>query len=37
MFAVLDRFDIALAHAHARNREETKTVCKSRCLTRFPR
>ena len=26
MFNVLDRFDIAIAHAHARNRKETKTV-----------
>lgn len=36
MFAVLDRFDIALAHAHARNREETKTVWRIKMPDAFP-
>jgi Nucleotide-diphospho-sugar transferase len=36
MFTVLDRFDIALAHAHARNRIETRAVWRSELPDAFP-
>ena len=36
MFDILDRFDIAIAHAHARNRKETKTVWHFHIPDAFP-
>ena len=36
MFDILDRFDIAIAHAHARNRKETKTVWHFQIPDAFP-
>ena len=36
MFKVLDRFDIAIAHAHARNRTETNTIWRLDLPQAFP-
>ena len=36
MFDILDRFDIAIAHAHARNRKETKAIWHFQIPDAFP-
>src|SRR5262245_6664806 len=36
MFTVLERFDIALAHAHARNRTETRAIWRKELPDAFP-